>query len=462
MKGIIVYSVNDYNFPDGCGTAFRRLGLLITPEQTEFKKTLLKQGEYNAYGDSSVRHWKMSGSVDPNLEDFPYPWSGAWELTYPKKKPTYRVVGNYEFGTETCYWEQNQYTISDGKWNNWTRYEWKLVNGTEIWERRNKGQFDPSKPMRAWERKAWMTSSGRWSVPSGWHATEVEYDLHDPLPYYWIDYMMEIKPHESRDSEVLSEIIRNTISSETTLATNSYANLFECIEVIQDFRNGKVIELIEDSKKWWKIVKNAITNPSGKTMKSLGKRMANDASSAWLQYRYAYSTTKSDVEQFARQTLNNYLGNLDGSRVLRGSGKISNGVMHVKMRLHDNTQPNLDSILIKLDRYGLFPGLYNIWDMIPFSFIADWFSNLGDVLQDIDQQIYFRYYKVDELLVSTKQELQLMEPWGLTTYTWYERNSLSEMPQWEIYTEDPKSKKVWSCRAADALSIVTSVASNSH
>jgi hypothetical protein len=41
--------------------------------------------------------------------------------------------------------------------------------------------------------------------------------------------------------------------------------------------------------------------------------------------------------------------------------------------------------LADLDRvYGIKPGVDTAWNMIPFSFVADYFANMGDVLHNVD------------------------------------------------------------------------------
>jgi hypothetical protein len=423
------------------------LGILVSPDKTNFRKSYLKQGPLTAFGDKEVMHRKMVGSVEPISSELPIPWSGTGSGSqYRLTAETQWICGTESSEASITYYEK-------GKFHSYQAWRAVLTADMEVYESSKKSKDgDWSSP-----RLVAQYRNGVWSTWWGYRVTRnVTFDIVNPLPYYWLDYMESIRPFSSNDVSALSEVCRNTISEYTTLATNNYANLFEVVDMINDFRKGKIIDLVESSKDWYRIVVESITNPSKSNLRRLGKGASKEAASAWLKYRYAYNTTKSDVEQYTRAVINNYLGSQLGDRVLRGSIGISSGEMRVKMRIHDNTSPNLEYVLIGLDQYGLFPGLYNIWDMIPFSFIADWFSNLGDILQDIDQRIYFQYYDIDELLVSKKQVLLRKEPWGLTTYTWYDRNLLTTWPQWEIYEELPKSKKVITCRALDALSLIIS------
>lgn len=49
-----------------------------------------------------------------------------------------------------------------------------------------------------------------------------------------------------------------------------------------------------------------------------------------------------------------------------------------------------DSILVLLDEIGLHPDLKTIWDVIPLSFVADYFAPVGDALESIHPRGWFR------------------------------------------------------------------------
>jgi hypothetical protein len=271
------------------------------------------------------------------------------------------------------------------------------------------------------------------------------------------------------DSGALSECIRNTIQEQTTYDTNGFANILSFLEMLKDAKNLAIADVIKEAKPLWKTILQATGNAvedlsdtkacQKAARKALRKKAVSTAANAWLSYRYVYNTTKADYEQFVRAKVGEYLGQLDQNRVLRGSIGLSAGTLKIKMRLTDNTRPNFEKFLISGNQYGVFPGLYNLWDMVPFSFIADWFAPLGDELQDIDQSIFFRYYEVNELLVSRKLRYEKDQPWGHTTYEYYERRQLDSMPQWEIY-EDPKeaSGKTIAKRCLDGISIISGFA----
>lgn len=452
------------------GIQFHYVPLIFMPngEKLEYNKSYLwRPQKEERYGDKDVSHRRMSGAIQPgNLKGFPYPFSD--DTTVYRYGAIYHMW--YNGGTELaeCWYHYYQYDWPNGCENTHYQFSWEK-DGDRIYYKYRVRSVSTVLQGETWdygEFGDWVICNAYYdTVQRSWYVDHpnvlmynVEFDLLQPLPYYWLDYMESIRPLYNTGIRAgsLSEAIRNSIAENTTVLTNNFANLSEVISLINDFRKGKILELIDDTKSFYKSIVKVFGEDgvSSKYIRKLAKDSSKHVASGWLKYRYAYTTTKADVEQYTRAKLGEYLGNLTDQRVLRGKEKIDDGMVRVKMRLHDNTAPNLDYELIGLDQWGLFPGLYNLWDLIPFSFIADWGSNLGDYLQDIDQSIYFRYYKVDELLVTYKQELTRDEPWGLTHYRWYDRMLLDEMPQWEIYEGNETSAKTFSMRCVDGLSLI--------
>lgn len=440
--------------------------MLLVGENTDYRHSYLHRPQREeAYGDKDVSHWKMEGSVKPlNIRDAPWDWE-LYEV-WPEDYRNWYVTSIA--GSDYCYCEAHRQHYSTGYIYNAYKTEWRIVdasNGEKKVQERlmyyspNGYDVDWSdkEDLFPWVDVGFQTTNGTWRSAGRWEARNTTFDAIWPLPYYWLDHMKDIKPFEPRDVEALSEVIRNVIAENTSYNTNNYANFLEVLDLIRDFRNGKFGELIEDTKDFYKLAKRiAGHDVSKKEIRSLVHSTPDVLSKGWLKYRYAYTTTKADVDQYTRAKVGEFLGALDESRVLRGKIDILDGELRVKMRLHDDTSPNFTKILIGLEQYGLYPGLYNLWDLMPWSFVADWGSHLGDYLEDLDQSIFFHYYKVDELLVSEKRRLDRDEPWGLTHYTWYERYLLHEMPQWEIYEEGNASNKTLVKRTIDALALTVS------
>lgn len=60
-----------------------------------------------------------------------------------------------------------------------------------------------------------------------------------------------------------------------------------------------------------------------------------------------------------------------------------------------------EQLLFELDRWGMIPDSYLIWDMIPYSFIVDWFVPIGNALAVEDANKKFeQQFKVDRCMYS--------------------------------------------------------------
>lgn len=103
------------------------------------------------------------------------------------------------------------------------------------------------------------------------------------------------------------------------------------------------------------------------------------AASSWLQYRYSYSTTKMDVNEYADVT--NRLINLCdiGTIAVHGVYHDSMAVYRCSFELRvSDIVPSDVSEWLKA--YGLSLTAYDVWDMIPYSFVVDWFLHIGDLI----------------------------------------------------------------------------------
>lgn len=106
----------------------------------------------------------------------------------------------------------------------------------------------------------------------------------------------------------------------------------------------------------------------------------------WLAYRYSYSTTKSDTQQaidaIARRAYYSYYRD---TRIDGNASATIDGVSvscHLKTYCHKRSSDLLSAIRLRLWEYGLLPSKYRLWDLVPFSFVADWVFNIGDTLKE--------------------------------------------------------------------------------
>lgn len=110
---------------------------------------------------------------------------------------------------------------------------------------------------------------------------------------------------------------------------------------------------------------------------------ARDWGNDWLSYRYVYTTTKLDISEIksgmrAISEINNLIKEEYSVTGRAKDGLISVGVT-ATFKLCDLIPSSYEELF---RQYGLTPSAYDLWDIIPFSFIVDWFAQLGDILEN--------------------------------------------------------------------------------
>jgi hypothetical protein len=123
--------------------------------------------------------------------------------------------------------------------------------------------------------------------------------------------------------------------------------------------------------------------------------------SSYLTYKFGIAPTLSDAEDVSAKVKPLYERLTSGSLFTEqtGHGKVvvsleegnDLGVppCYVTLRATVRVRPNPDSLvtaLITADTMNLLPTLSNVWDIVPFSFLLDWFVPVGSYLNVVDAQ----------------------------------------------------------------------------
>jgi hypothetical protein len=146
-------------------------------------------------------------------------------------------------------------------------------------------------------------------------------------------------------------------------------------------------------------------------------------SDAWLAYRYQYGTTKADVEDaisFMNRQLPKDIWNT-GYRA-RGQHKFTYNNVNVTTRCTTvMVQKDLDKIhqiWLTLTKYGMAPNVYVLWDMLPYSFVIDWFIPIGDILDvESKSRTFTENYKFSDIIYSLKYSVK--DGYGFTHSVYY-------------------------------------------
>lgn len=75
---------------------------------------------------------------------------------------------------------------------------------------------------------------------------------------------------------------------------------------------------------------------------------------------------------------------------------------HLKLALGDEDD-GFRALLQRLESMGTLPTFENLWDLVPYSFVIDWFSDVGDFLERIDTRLRLARLNIKYVTSSRKQ-----------------------------------------------------------
>lgn len=229
------------------------------------------------------------------------------------------------------------------------------------------------------------------------------------------------------------------------LRQDSYLDALDHIPMLNENSISNIMELVGFIKAL--VIDHRIEIP--KSLQSL-----------WLSYRYSYTTTKSDAEEaiaFMHRHVNDDFLNSGFSCYGITHENVSGVNVTVRCRL-DVKQKELDTlskIWTTLYRYGLTPSFYVVWDMVPYSFIVDWFIPVGDILSGYDKtRMYDRTYDITNVWYSIKYS-QVDDGCAISSYTRWQEGSPPEFNgYYTLINKGTTSDKTIGFRVLDALSIL--------
>lgn len=139
---------------------------------------------------------------------------------------------------------------------------------------------------------------------------------------------------------------------------NTLANIAEVLSALSSFREG------------YKGITSAATS------------LKHIAQESWLAYRYSYKTTVSDIQEMA-SLLSRLASLTHGSIMSYGQARDRDVIYYaaIEVPLVDLLPSDVRSACKTL---GARVSLANVWDMIPYSFVVDWFFQISNLLESID------------------------------------------------------------------------------
>lgn len=145
-----------------------------------------------------------------------------------------------------------------------------------------------------------------------------------------------------------------------------------------------------------------------------GKQVLKKTANIWLAKRYVYDTTMLDLQEFTSgkykdvlEAATDFISPWEhGHASSRAYVKTQNGIQltgkfSVSIWGKPNISNGIQDIYFRQSRLGLV-NTSNLWDIVPFSFMVDWFTNLGDFFGALDTKIHLGagHYEFDNTIMT--------------------------------------------------------------
>lgn len=233
--------------------------------------------------------------------------------------------------------------------------------------------------------------------------------------FRWItDVGVVLPPYASMVSQAYTE----AIASFPAVHANVLANILDVISLAKSLLSGNLGKVLK---------------------KSNGEKMRD----AWLAYRYSYTTTKLDYEE-----LTSFVKRIDslpqGDITLRSTVHFSHTTVRCSVVL---PMGDILGELGSIGNLGLKLSATNAWDLIPFSFVVDWFLRISDWLDYFETQGFSLTLHPKEVWYSIRTKYE-----GQTTYFRWQGVPALGLP-FDLYTA--VSNKTALMRIGDSIALFT-------
>lgn len=121
--------------------------------------------------------------------------------------------------------------------------------------------------------------------------------------------------------------------------------------------------------------------------KALGVNSSKGWSNNWLEYKYGWMPVLQDIHGAAKTLADiqykprNHVFHSRVKSVTMWNGNGMNGAIHYEAKAWCRVRVNTPSLSLG-NKIGLLNPLTVAWELIPFSFVADWFVNIGDCIAE--------------------------------------------------------------------------------
>lgn len=164
------------------------------------------------------------------------------------------------------------------------------------------------------------------------------------------------------DADTLPNLYRSGFSSAFIKAAedipeiecNNIANLLDIIDLLRSIKHFNFASFVRKYKNWREL---------------------------WLSYRYVVNTTVGDLRE-TQDVVNRCIEVLSNSKPFKVHGSYVRGEM--TFRCTFTLDPSIllpQDLSSGLKKSGMQLSAYNAWDLVPYSFVVDWFLKIGNLIE---------------------------------------------------------------------------------
>lgn len=200
----------------------------------------------------------------------------------------------------------------------------------------------------------------------------------NPAATYSMDYSLQTPPVDIDERGMVDDLARRVWSQLANQNVN-LAILFKERQQTVDMVTGYVNDLIRYKKKFLKSMKAAYKHNDH-----------NLAASKWLEYRYGWTPMLSDIENLISKPLGHPSMRISASMMRHGFTKfhhpnrseIEDYYVQVSRNASCYITPR-DVAMVTAQQYGISNLALTAWELVPYSFVADWVLDVGGYLEHL-------------------------------------------------------------------------------
>lgn len=455
-------------------------GELIPAENMPVQLTpgFLKQGDRDKFGDTAVLHGKIAGHVIPGpveqaLGSSLTPLTNTEENCYrvindPSTLKT-RIYGKGSTSYSLVTWRGYNHPIQNGYVDltlpvttftftqarkggltilKWHFAEFNYETTITVWVtgdlyHQSLGPSDKAPHLfeGSWEKKAWYRSTGRTLVYTG-NTTNLAIHPHSP-PTDLAGISSEIVLNGQ--GEFGAGRVRHDLLGLNELPAHN-TQWKACVYAVESMKYLDLnwLELVRDAVEWKHLKLPIQKLARGNKLKALAQ--------VFLWWTYGIKPTIQDALEITEGTVGNrkilleVAKNFAANHVQYGTayddpqgfdGLIVSSKANCRIKLRTRIRPEggLNSLILLLSSLDIGINATNLLDVIPYSFMVNWFVNVREFTRWIDYKYYPSYYDIDQCVLSTKRECMvpadryLLNAKGLCQLSMYSRQVQDRLPK---------------------------------